>query len=179
MVIQSSGSDVAAISLGSNQGPSWAILQGVVADLAGTPASTLLASSRWYLTAPIGGPPQPDYWNGCVLLATALDPEVLLQRLWDLEHSYGRQRRERWGPRTLDLDLIFYGQQRWETPGLWLPHPRFRERGFVLVPLAEIASDWCDPVSGYTVAQLLTRVDTTGVRPADVPHAASAVGIAQ
>ncbi|MBF2097050.1 MAG: 2-amino-4-hydroxy-6-hydroxymethyldihydropteridine diphosphokinase [Gloeomargaritaceae cyanobacterium C42_A2020_066] len=178
MAIQSGGSEVAAISLGSNQGHSLAILQGVVADLAATPASTLLACSRWYLTAPIG-PPQPDYWNGCVLLSTALDPEVLLQRLWDLEHSYGRQRSERWGPRTLDLDLIFLGQQRWETPRLWLPHPRFRERGFVLVPLAEIAPDWIDPVSGYTVAQLLTQVDTTGVRPADIPHAPSATGIAQ
>jgi 2-amino-4-hydroxy-6-hydroxymethyldihydropteridine diphosphokinase len=113
----------------------------------------VLARSRWYRSAPVG-PPQPDYVNGCALLVVALEPDALLERLLATERRFGRVRGERWGPRRLDLDLLLVEDQRLDTPRLTLPHPRLRERAFVLVPLAEIAPGWIDPVSGQSVAEL-------------------------
>jgi 2-amino-4-hydroxy-6-hydroxymethyldihydropteridine diphosphokinase len=92
--------------------------------------------------------------NGCALLAVALEPEALLERLLATERRYGRARGERWGPRNLDLDLLLMGDRRLSTPQLTLPHPRLQERAFVLVPLAEIAPAWIDPISGRSVAEL-------------------------
>ncbi|MFO0038544.1 MAG: 2-amino-4-hydroxy-6-hydroxymethyldihydropteridine diphosphokinase [Synechococcaceae cyanobacterium] len=143
----------AAIALGANLGDCRANLEGALAALDASPGVRLLARSRWYRSAPVG-PPQPDYVNGCALLAVALEPEALLERLLATERRYGRARGERWGPRSLDLDLLLMGDRRLSTPQLTLPHPRLQERAFVLVPLAEIAPAWIDPISGRSVAEL-------------------------
>jgi 2-amino-4-hydroxy-6-hydroxymethyldihydropteridine diphosphokinase len=105
---------------------------------------------------------QPDYVNGCALLEVALAPEALLDVLQATENLFGRLRAERWGPRTLDLDLILYGQQRIATERLEVPHPRMAERAFVLLPLAEIAAEWIDPVSGRPVGELAAALSDHG-----------------
>lgn len=158
-------SQQAAIALGSNLGDSLATLEGALAALEAVPGIRVLSRSRWYRSAPVG-PAQPDYVNGCALLEVSLSPEAVLEQLHATEHRYGRVRLERWGARTLDLDLILYGLQQRESDTLLLPHPRFRERAFVLLPLAEIAPQWIDPVSGATVAELARVVaDRHTVQP--------------
>ena len=151
-----------AIALGSNLGDSLSILENALLELAKTPGITLINHSSWYQTKPIG-PPQPDYLNGCAILQVELTPLELLQQLLDIEKQFNRIRRERWGPRTLDLDIILYGDLILETATLEIPHPRMRERAFVLVPLAEIAPDWIEPVSKKAIADLLKQVNCTGV----------------
>ena len=151
-----------AIALGSNLGDSLTILEDALKTLAQTPGIALESSSSWYQTAPIG-PPQPDYLNGCALLKVQLNPEELLATLLEVEKQFGRVRTQRWGPRSLDLDLLLFDRVILETPRLQIPHPRMGERAFVLVPLAEIAPDWIDPVSGKAIAQLLQGVDCSGV----------------
>jgi 2-amino-4-hydroxy-6-hydroxymethyldihydropteridine diphosphokinase len=152
-----------AIALGSNLGDSRTILDNATQILAQTIGITLKAQSSWYQTAPVG-PPQPDYLNGCALLEVQLTPQELLETLLKIEVQFGRVRQERWGPRTLDLDLLLFDDLILETPSLQLPHPRMIERAFVLVPLAEIAPNWVEPVSGKAIAQLVQGVDCSGVR---------------
>ncbi|WP_071527292.1 2-amino-4-hydroxy-6-hydroxymethyldihydropteridine diphosphokinase [Nodosilinea nodulosa] len=152
-----------AIALGSNLGDSQRILQAALAELQTPPSIELVAQSSLYQTVPIG-PVQPDILNACALIKTTLSPQNLLHRLLHIEQHFGRVRRQRWGPRTLDLDLIFYGQVRITEPDLHIPHPRLRERAFVLIPLAEIAPNWCDPVSGQSVKTLCDAVDPAGVK---------------
>jgi 2-amino-4-hydroxy-6-hydroxymethyldihydropteridine diphosphokinase len=147
-----------AIALGSNLGNSQQILLDAVEAIASTKQIKLIACSNWHQTKPIG-PPQPDYINGCAIINTSLTPEKLLQCLLDIEQQFGRERKIRWGARTLDLDLILYGDLILNTPHLQIPHPRMRERPFVLIPLAEIAPDWVEPVTGLTIAQLKTNHD--------------------
>lgn len=151
-----------AIALGSNLGDSRAILEAALKTLAQTLDITLQARSSWYQTKAVG-PPQPDYLNGCVLLHVQLTPQLLLETLLGIEAKFGRVRRERWGPRSLDLDLLLYDELILDTPTLQLPHPRMRERAFVLVPLAEIAPNWVEPVSGLAIAELVQAVDCSGV----------------
>ncbi|HEV3217360.1 MAG TPA: 2-amino-4-hydroxy-6-hydroxymethyldihydropteridine diphosphokinase [Vicinamibacterales bacterium] len=100
-------------------------------------------------------PDHPRYLNGAVVGTTTLSPRELLDRLMAIEKERGRQRPFPMAPRTLDLDLILYGSLVIDGPGLTVPHPRFRARRFVLAPLAEIAPEWRDPISGLTVAELL------------------------
>lgn len=152
-----------AIALGSNLGDSRTILANAVSILAQTPGITSEACSSWYQTKAVG-PPQPDYINGCALFQVQLTPEALLETLLGVEAQFGRLRGERWGPRTLDLDLLLFGDLILETPNLKVPHPCMRERAFVLVPLAEIAPDWIDPVSGKAIAELVQAVDCSEVR---------------
>ncbi|NET44350.1 2-amino-4-hydroxy-6-hydroxymethyldihydropteridine diphosphokinase [Okeania sp. SIO2B3] len=151
-----------AVALGSNLGDSLTILENAIQTLSKTPGITLKTYSSWYRTKPIG-PEQPDYLNGCALLKVELTPHKLLEILLDVEQQFKRVRLEHWGPRTLDLDLILYDDLILDTPNLQIPHPRMRERAFVLVPLAEIAPDWIDPVSGKAIAQLLEEVECDGV----------------
>jgi len=153
----------AAIALGSNLGDSRAILEATLATLANTPEVTLLARSSWYQTKAVG-PPQPDYINGCAVLQVKMPPQSLLETLLAIEVEFGRVRQERWGPRSLDLDLLLYDDLILDTPTLTLPHPRMRERAFVLVPLAEIAPNWIEPVSGKAIAELVQAVDCTEVK---------------
>jgi len=151
-----------AIALGSNMGNSRAILEAALETLAQTPGVSLQARSIWYETQAVG-PPQPDYINGCALLHVQKSPQLLLETLLGIEQKFGRIRTLRWGPRLLDLDLLLYDDLIMDTPSLQLPHPRMKERAFVLVPLAEIAPDWVEPVSGKAIAQLVQALDCSGV----------------
>ena len=148
----------AAIALGSNLGNSQQILLDAVDAIASTKQIELIACSNWHQTKPIG-PPQPDYINGCVITHTSLTAQELLASLLAIEQQFGRERKIRWGARTLDLDLILYGDLIMNTPKLQIPHPRMRERLFVLIPLAEIAPDWVEPVTRLTIAQLKANHD--------------------
>jgi 2-amino-4-hydroxy-6-hydroxymethyldihydropteridine diphosphokinase len=151
-----------AIALGSNLGDSQQILNQAVEILSQTSGIELISHSSWYETVPVG-PPQPNYFNGCAVLETELIPEDLLHILLKIEQQFGRIRKERWGPRILDLDILLYEDLNLEMPTLTVPHPRMKERAFVLVPLAEIAADWIEPTSRQTIFQLCQMVDSSGI----------------
>ena len=124
--------------------------------------------SRVYESAAVGFMNQPSFLNACCVGRTRLTPRELLSELQKMERSYGRSAgRPRHGPRTLDLDVLLYGDHVIEEPGLLVPHPRLRERAFVLVPLAELAADWAVPAShraaAATVGDLARVVDSTGL----------------
>lgn len=120
--------------------------------------SGAVASGR-YETTPVGGPPDaPLYLNEVVVGSTTLGPRVLLDTLQVIELESGRDRPFRDAPRTLDLDIILYGDFVIDEPNLQVPHPRFRDRAFVLDPLSEVAGDWVDPVSGLTMMELRRRL---------------------
>lgn len=157
-------SSLAAIALGSNLGNSRQILDLAIDRLNATPGICVTGRSSWYRTAPVG-PPQPDYLNGAVTLEVCLPPHQLLDIMLKIEADFGRRRGQHWGPRTLDLDLLLFDRLILDTPTLQIPHPRMGERAFVLVPLAEIAPERIEPVSGKTIAQLLLGVDRSGIRP--------------
>ena len=155
-----------AIALGSNQGNSFDILSKSLSFLNQIPGITLNATSSWYKTKPVGtAESQPDYLNGCALLSAEQTPEELLNVLQATEIQFGRTGKGTLKPRTLDLDLLLYGDLIVNTPNLTIPHPRMMERAFVLVPLAEIASDWIEPKSNAKISQLLSKVDKSGVQP--------------
>lgn len=146
-------STAVAIALGSNLGDRRRHLEWAVEEL-GRHLGDLVVSTP-IETDPDGVPePQPPYLNAALIGTTVLGPEPLLSLLRSLEARQGRQRLGFRAPRTLDLDLILYGDRAIDTPALVVPHPRFRERLFVLEPLAEIAPDWKDPVTGRTVREL-------------------------
>jgi 2-amino-4-hydroxy-6-hydroxymethyldihydropteridine diphosphokinase len=154
----------AAIALGSNVGDSYAILQSALRKLDETPGIALNACSPVYQTVAIG-PPQPDILNACAILSTDLAPPTLMATLLAVEAAFGRVRRERWGPRSLDLDLLLFDDMILKQPGLTIPHPRMTQRAFVLVPLLDIAPNWVEPISGQTIATLAHQVDWSGVKP--------------
>ena len=147
----------AAIALGSNLGDRAAHLAFAVARL--RQHLTDFRVSTFHETDPVGVAAQPRFLNAAATGATALSAGELLDLLLSIEQERGRERTQPGGARTLDLDLILYGDDVIEEPGLRVPHPRFRERAFVLRPLAEIAPDWRDPVTGKTVAELKDRAD--------------------
>ena len=151
-----------AIALGSNLGDSITILENSLTVINSTPGINLEAVSSWYRTKPIGLP-QPDYLNGCAILNVRQTPEELLALLQAIELQFGRVRNEKWGARTLDLDIILYDDLIINTSNLTIPHPRMHERAFVLVPLAQIAADWQEPRTGKAIAQLAEKIDTSGV----------------
>ena len=129
------------IALGSNLDHPEQQVQRACQALASLPDSRLEAISPWYLSTPIGPGRQPDYINGVAELSTNLPATELLKQLQAIENQQQRVRKERWGPRTLDLDILLYGNQCINLPELTVPHPRMMERNFVLYPLADIAPD--------------------------------------
>jgi 2-amino-4-hydroxy-6-hydroxymethyldihydropteridine diphosphokinase len=150
----------ATIALGSNLGDRRAHLAAAVAALRADPDVRVVAVSAWHETAPVGGPPgQGDFLNGAVEVETALGARELLRRLPAIERARGRERgAARAAPRTLDLDLILYGDEVHDEPDRVVPHPRAAERDFVLRPMAEIAPERRFPPSGRTVRQELARL---------------------
>jgi 2-amino-4-hydroxy-6-hydroxymethyldihydropteridine diphosphokinase len=140
-----SQAEVAFVGLGSNLGDSTAILRGAFAALAALPDTRLLRASSLYRTPAWGVTAQPDFVNAAAMLETGLSPQALLASMLAIEREAGRDRRDdgsdRWGPRTLDLDLLLYGQRSLDESGLRVPHPHLHERAFALLPLLEIAPD--------------------------------------
>ena len=151
-----------AIGLGSNLGDSLGILNSAIEAITTSSQIDLIAVSSWYRTTPIG-PPQPDYLNGCAIVWTSLTSQEFLNTLHAIEAEFGRVREEVWGARTLDLDLLLYGDAIIDTPELQVPHPRMTERGFVLVPLAEIAPDAIDPKSRESILALRNKLECSGI----------------
>ena len=153
------------IGLGSNLDLPAKRLDRALAALAGDHALRILAVSRFYQTTPVGGPAhQPDYCNACAALATRLEPLAVLDRLQAIENAQQRVRDQRWGPRTLDLDVLAFDDRIVAQPRLCLPHPRAHERAFVLVPLAEIAPALVLAGAGR-VCDCLARVGAAQVAP--------------
>lgn len=152
----------ASIGLGANLGDAEATLRSAVAALRALPGSRLKAVSSLYASAPLGPAGQPDYLNAVALLDTALAPHSLLAALQAIEDAHGRLRLERWGPRTLDLDLLLLGHDRIATTDLCVPHPEMTRRNFVLVPLLEIAPAATLP-DGTRLAELAAARDRQGL----------------
>ena len=151
-----------AIAFGSNIGNSRAILEAAVKTLHKVPGILPRSQSSWYKTKAVG-PPQPDYINGCISVCVDMQPLKLLEVLLEIENQFGRERTERWGARTLDLDLLLYDDLILHSPTLQIPHPRMIQRAFVLVPLAEIAPNWVEPVTGRVIKELLKDVNCSDV----------------
>jgi 2-amino-4-hydroxy-6-hydroxymethyldihydropteridine diphosphokinase len=143
----------AYVGVGSNLGDREETIRAAIAAL-----PDVVAVSELRETDPVGVTDQPPFLNGAVALDTALAPRELLEALLAVERQLGRERRERWGPRTIDLDLLLYGCEAVDEPGLTVPHPRLHERRFALEPLAELEPDLVVPGRGR-VADLLSELD--------------------
>lgn len=154
--------NTAYVALGANIGDPTATVLVAFAALANLTDSRVVHTSSLYRTAPVGLTNQPDFINAVAMLETGLAPEELLDALLDLEARFGRVRRDRNGPRTLDLDLLLYNDIELDLPRLILPHPRLHLRAFVLHPLAEIAPELAIPGRG-SVAAWLPAVANQGV----------------
>ncbi len=159
-------SQVACVGLGGNVGDVARTLSDALAALDALPGSRLLRASRVYRTPAWGRSDQPDFLNAAATLETALTARELLDALLAIEQRLGRDRSAgdaaKWGPRTLDLDLLLYGRAIIDEPGLRVPHPHLHERAFALVPLAEIAADAMIPGRG-SVGAALAALDAAGI----------------
>lgn len=159
---------VAYLGLGSNLGDRLANLQGAVDLLQGEPGLRVIVSSRVWETAPVGGPPQPDYLNAVIQVETDLSARDLLDVAHRVEERLGRVRKERWGARSIDIDILLFDEETIDDSDLVVPHPRLSQRAFVLLPLLELAADPMLP-DGTRLRDL--RVDTGGVAPSAPPLA--------
>lgn len=156
----------ACIAFGSNLGDRHATLAGAYAVFIAHPAIAPLARSRLFETAPVGGPGgQGRFLNTVLKIETTLSPHDLLAHCTAVERQFKRERVIRWDARTLDLDVLLYGDAVIDTPDLEVPHPRMHERRFVLAPLADVAAEVTHPVLGESIASLLSRLP---VEPGDV-----------
>jgi 2-amino-4-hydroxy-6-hydroxymethyldihydropteridine diphosphokinase len=169
------GAHRAVLSVGSNLGDRLGTLQGCVQAIGGLADTDVLAISPVYETAPVGGPAQPDYLNAVLIVATALGPRALLAATQRIEADFGRVRPaggERFGPRTLDIDIISYDEEVSDDPVLTLPHPRAHERAFVLAPWHDL-----DPAAGLPgrgpVAELLAGASTQAAAATSTQAAAA------
>src|SRR5262245_1190543 len=154
----------ALLALGGNLGDTRETLARAIAMLCESRDVRLLARSSDYLTPPWGIEDQPPFVNLCITVGTVLTPQALLACAQAVERAFGRDRasEQRWGPRTLDIDILTYDDLVLNEPDLTLPHPRLFERAFVLVPLAEIVPELL--IAGIRVRDALVRLDTTGIR---------------
>jgi len=152
----------AYVGLGSNLQDPAAQLKSAFAELAALASTRVVVRSSLYRSAPVGYADQPDFINAVAAIETALAPCVLLDALLDIERRHGRVREFQNSPRTLDLDLLLYGELQLHEPGLTIPHPRMHERAFVLLPLAEIAPQLVIPGMGIVVDQLC-KISVDGV----------------
>jgi len=147
---------IALVGLGGNLGDAAATLRHAFKELDALPRTRLLRASKLYRSSAWGRTDQPDFINAAAMLQTGLDARELLDAMLEIEHHAGRERRvdDRWGPRTLDLALLLYGDAVIDEPGLHVPHPHLHERSFALVPLVEIAPDAMIPGIGSARAAL-------------------------
>lgn len=152
----------AFIALGSNLADPAAQIRSALRALAALPGTRLVRHSSFYRNPPAGGLDQPDFVNAVAEIDTTIGPRELLRLLLDIERAHGRVRDFPNAPRTLDLDIVLYGSERVTEPGLTVPHPRMLERGFVMVPLAEIAPAAVVPGAG-SAAELARNVDASGM----------------
>ena len=150
------------LALGTNLGDRPANLRAAIVAL--PPSVVVLQSSSMYETPPWGFTNQPAFLNMAVKAETRLEPAALLAHLKRIEQELGRTPTVRWGPRVIDMDILFYDDLVLETPEATIPHPRLHERAFVLIPLADIAPDLRHPVLGKTVAEMLAECDTSGIK---------------
>ncbi len=155
----------ALIGLGSNLPDRAAHLRAAIDSLRRLPETTLLRASSTYDSRAQGAEGDPDFLNAAVLVETGLSPRLLLWHLLLIESRLGRERHRRFGPRSIDLDLLFYDDRCIEEADLTVPHPRMLDRPFVLAPLAEIAPEFRHPVEGRALAEL-SRAGSAGVRMA-------------
>ncbi|RKQ39883.1 2-amino-4-hydroxy-6-hydroxymethyldihydropteridine diphosphokinase [Enterobacter sp. R1(2018)] len=154
---------LAYIALGSNQASPLDQIAHALNAIAAIPQSRVVATSSFYRTPPLGPQDQPDYLNAAVALETELSPEALLDHTQRIELEQGRERKaERWGPRTLDLDIMLFGELTLSTPRLTVPHYDMKNRAFMLVPLLEIAPDCVFP-EGLRVADVLATLSRAGI----------------
>ena len=154
------------IALGTNLGERLDNLHAAIHFM--SPDVRVLTESHVYETPPWGYENQPAFLNMVVKAETGLEPEPLLNFLKQLEVELGREQNFRWGPRLIDLDILFYGDLILDTPPLIIPHPRLHERAFVLVPLADVASDLTHPVFQRSVNDLLVEIDPQGIARYDL-----------
>jgi 2-amino-4-hydroxy-6-hydroxymethyldihydropteridine diphosphokinase len=155
---------VAYVGLGSNLADPEARVRQAMDDLDGLPETALIARSALYRTVPVGPVDQPDFVNAVVRLETRLSPRALLRSLQALELAHGRHRDgTRWGPRTLDLDILLYGAEQVREPGLRIPHPEIARRAFVLVPLADVASSGLSIPASGPLSHLLEACGRDGI----------------
>jgi 2-amino-4-hydroxy-6-hydroxymethyldihydropteridine diphosphokinase len=153
----------AYVALGANIGQPLLQVEAGFAALAALPGTCLVRRSSLYRSAPVGYADQPDFINAVAAIDTVLSPRALLEALLEVERVHGRVRGLPNGPRTLDLDIVLYGRQRIEEPGLTVPHARMLERAFVMRPLAEIAPETQVPGAGC-VRDIADRLDAAGLQ---------------
>lgn len=150
----------AYIAMGANVGDRRGNISDALKRLGETEGVSVIRVSELIEAAAVGGPEgAPAFLNGAAEVRATLGPEALLSRLLEIERQLGRERREKWGPRTIDLDLLLYGDQVIDQPGLTVPHPLMHERAFVLRPLAQIAPEVLHPLLKLTIQQLLDRLN--------------------
>jgi 2-amino-4-hydroxy-6-hydroxymethyldihydropteridine diphosphokinase len=156
MLADEGGETLWVIGLGSNLGDRLDHLRRAAEALGALPMVRLVGRSEVIETPPAGGPPQPDYLNAAIAISTALTARDLLDHALAIERQLGRTRPDpvRWGPRTIDIDLLWADRRPVDEPGLQVPHPRLSERPFALVPLLELVPDACDPTSGEPYLEL-------------------------
>ncbi|RLE25786.1 MAG: 2-amino-4-hydroxy-6-hydroxymethyldihydropteridine diphosphokinase [Actinobacteria bacterium] len=153
----------ATIGFGSNLGDSAASIQAAVGCLAARADTTLISVSHLYRTPPWGETDQPWFLNACALIATTLSPIELLKACKKCESKIGRQASYRWGPREIDIDILTYADENIDSESLTIPHRELLNRAFVLIPLAEIASELVPAGGGTTIGEAAATIDRTGV----------------
>ena len=160
--MQTSNLQIVYLLLGSNLGNRKEILDKAI-ELLSEKVGTIVSQSKDYETKPWGITDQPDFLNLAVSIYTKLKPLEILEKTQSIENQLGRVRKEKWGARLIDIDLMFYGNEIIDEPALKVPHPLMQEREFALIPLAEIAPDFVHPVLGKTVLELLLGIRKLGI----------------